>query len=161
MSLYPEDIAKRLIAHFEANWATYLAQVEANRADDPITLDDFQERLYADEGVFNASRQYPVLEVFDVDTRLFIESQQQGAIYYLTAVEIRTRCRHQDPIALAKIVDRHLEAFMLMAEADPTLGQGVPDGQLRSLQTAVIRAEIVPDENFRGRRFRFGVKHRM
>jgi len=160
--VYPEDIVQGILDHFEANYETYLIDTETAHAADPITLGDFKSRIYADEGVFNESRQYPYLLVYDVETRPFVTAQQPSAtIFWQTTIQVEMRFRDTDAERLAKTVDRHLEAFWRMLQADPTLGGACPRGYVAStFRTAVTRV-APPEERFRGRLFRFGVIHRM
>lgn len=156
--MLPETIKTRVLAYYETNYTTFLAQVEANHADDPITLDDFKERIFSNTRLFQVGRQYPYLDIASTVSRPESEAQQSVlAGRWGTIIEIRKRFRGQNLEALAKTIDRHMEAFLLMVDDDGRLGGALPLG-LTNLEFRVIESN---EPFFQGLLIRFLVRHKI
>lgn len=128
--MLPETIKSRVRIYYKANYATYLTQTEANHADDPITLVDFKDHIFSNARVFQTGlRQYPYSEFSHTVSRAETEAQQSAlAGQWGTLIEIRYKFRDTDLERLAKTIDRHQEATLLMFAADERLGGALPQG---------------------------------
>lgn len=156
--MLPETIKARLKTYYESSYATYLTQVEANHADDPITLDAFKAHVFSNPRLFQVNRDYPYWDVADTVSRADSEAQQSAtAGQWSTIIEIRKRFRSSDLEELAKTINRHQEAFLLMLAADDRLGGALPLG-LTDLEFRTIESD---QPFFQGLLVRFRVRHKV
>ena len=156
--MLPETLKTRLRTYYQNNYVTYLAQVEANHTDDPSMLEDFKQHLFSNVRMFQTSRDYPYWEVATTVSRAVGETQQDPlAGPWGTIVEIRKRFRDTDIERLAKTIDRHIEAFVLMVTADARLGRAFPLG-FTELEFRVIESN---EPFFQGLLIRLRAKHKV
>lgn len=157
--MLPETIKAGLRTYYQTNYATYLTQTEANHAADPITLGDFKDHIFSNVRVFQTgTRQYPYSEFSHTISRAETETQQSAlAGQWGTLVEIRYKFRDADLERLAKTIDRHQEATLLMFAADERLGGALPQG-FTDLEFRVIESN---EPFFQGLMVRFRVKHKV
>ena len=157
--MLPETIKSRERAYWQVNYATYLAQVEANHADDPITLEDFKDHIFSNVRVFQTHRQYPYCEFCITVDRAETETQQSALAGQWAAIsEIRYRFRGDTDLEkLAKIIDRHQEATILMLKADGRLGGALPQ-DFSDLEFRLMESD---QPFFQGLLVRFRVRHKV
>lgn len=157
--MLPETFKTRLRAYWKANYATYLAQVEAKHPDDPITLEDFKDHIFSNARVFQTgTRQYPYSEFCHTVSRAETETQQSAlAGQWGTIVEVRYKFRDTDLERLAKTIDRHQEATILMLKADGRLGGALPQG-FTDLEFRLIESD---QPFFQGLMVRFRARHKV
>lgn len=157
--MLPETLKSRLRTYYKANYVTYLAQAEANHADDPIPLEDFKDHIFSNVRVFQTGlRQYPYWEISDTVSRAETEAQQSAlAGQWGTILEMRYKFRETDLEKLAKTINRHQEATLLMFAADERLGgvlpQGFTDPEFRTIESN--------EPFFQGLMVRFRVRHKV
>lgn len=157
--MLPETIKSALRAYWKNNYATYLVQAEANHSDDPIILEDFKDHIFSNTRVFQTHRQYPYSEFCATLSRAESEAQQSAlAGQWGTMIEVRYKFRGDTDLEkLAKTIDRHHEATLLMLDADEHLGGALPRG-FTDLEFRLIETD---QPFFQGLMVRFRVRHKV
>lgn len=157
--MLPEAIKAGLRTYWQANYATYLGQTEANHTSDPITLEDFKDHIFSNVRVFQTgARQYPYSEFCHTVDRAETEAQQSAlAGQWGILIEIRYKFRGTDLEQLAKTIDRHQEATLLMLAADERLGGVLPRG-FTDLEFRVIEST---EPFLQGLIVRFRARHKV
>lgn len=153
--MLPEQIKSGLKTHYQTHYAAFLAEVEASHAGDPITLEDFKEIIFSNPRLFQVGRQYPYADIADTVSRAESEAQQSPvAGPWGTTIEIRKRFQGNDLEVLAKIINRHQEAFLLMASDDEVeFPFRISDLEFRTMESN--------EPFFQGLLIRFRVRHRV
>lgn len=115
----PEDLKNALVDIYTNNYPSFITQVQARHSTDPITIENFKDIFTGDATRTKEIKAWPSLAITTGDVISIQVTEQQRHVFWQTQIYVRYFLRHANISILGKLLDRHLEATMLMFEEPP------------------------------------------